>query len=377
MHFHLPEVIEHENLYSLVARFIHVNGIGNQLKATQAFFNSKEISIANIRLYQSQDGLYEQFYRVSKNAPLLTLEKLRLQLGEVLSNGSLILEESTLQNESFGDVSYWRYCPICFDCDMNHHGVGIWHLAHQLPTTLVCTLHHTNLNEICLKKKYLHEQVWLLHHALRFKKTYEDSLEKHWHNIASMGQIVLNDAKVPFAPWVIRQTIIDTFRSRRFIDGKGALKIQVFEDAFTQFFGDGFVNTLNARLQIKKPRYLAAEVLNGFKGRELHRIILIYWLFGSWQYFKSACDWYLAFNQEEIDKHFLTLQKQKSLQIDALKVRSRQLCESYLLSSDKPNRIEFCRLFYSDFRWLLNYDKAWLDRMLPAHGYMHQMKLKF
>lgn len=159
------------------------------------------------------------------------------------------------------------------------------------------------------------------------------------------------------------------------LDAKGRLKIHVFEKAFEKFFNQDFILTLKQRLLIKKPRYLATELLQGFKGRVLNRVILVYWLFDSWKYFRICCEWHAVFNADNTNA---SISNQFYLnQTSEIKTKSRDHCESYLLSTDKPNRIEFCRRFYSDFRWLLNYDRVWFDRMLPAHGFSRQTKLKF
>lgn len=375
MHFHMPEVLPHENLYTLVTRFAKLNGFTRHLLATQSFFSCKDISIADTHLLPIQESPFQRYYHGHENSHLLTFEWLRNQLGEVLQDGGDPIKKSTLQNESFGDVSYWRYCPICLERDRNLHGVGLWHLAHQLPTTLICIEHQTNLQEITLKKKFLHDRLWLLDEVLQFKKAVDDPLNDHWFQIALLGKTALAEVGTPFASWVIRQTIIAALRQRRLIDGKSSLKIRVFEDAFLHFFGENFILMLKHRLQIKQPRYLVTELLHGFKGRALNRLILIYWLFGSWQFFRSCCAWTAVFEMQD----FKTGQAQASHgnKVELATYTNRQLCESYLLSTDKPNRVEFCRTHYGCFRWLVHNDREWFDRALPSEGYFYQWKLKY
>jgi hypothetical protein len=35
-----------------------------------------------------------------------------------------------------------KYCPVCYQEDINNYGFAIWHLDHQIPEILVCTIHH-------------------------------------------------------------------------------------------------------------------------------------------------------------------------------------------------------------------------------------------
>jgi hypothetical protein len=302
---------------------------------------------------------------------------LRAHLGEVpVKDGtSVSIRKSTLQNESFGDKAFWRYCPACYERDLVLHGVGSWHLAHQLPTTLICNDHRCNLYEITLKKKYLHDRLWLIGETLKFQKTFDAPLHEHWLCISEIGKTALDDHNKPYAPEVIKQTIISALRQRELVDTNGSLKIKAFETAFQTFFGEEFVDTLKQRLLIKKPRYLVTELVHGFKAGALNRVILVYWLFGTWQYFKLCCDWSAVFNTGDVSVDCsirLIVQ-----QTDEISAKSRALCESYFLSTDKPNRVEFCRMFYSSFRWLLNNDRDWFDRTLPTHGFSNQTKLRF
>jgi len=377
MQFHMPAAIPNETLYGLVTRFAKLNGMVNHLQATRCFLNSQNYSVADAELVSDEESLYRQYYFPNADNSQLTLEKLRIQLGEVPEKvgASVSLRKSTLQNESFGDMAFWRYCPECYEHDLALHGVGYWHLVHQLPTTLICTDHDRNLHEITLKKKYLHDRLWLIDDALQFQKEFDSPLGEHWLRIAEIGNVVLDDTEKPYSPEVIKQTITAALRQRGLVDAKGALKVNVFEASFLGFFGEEFINTLNQRLLIKKPRYLATELLHGFRGRALNRLILVYWLFGTWSYFKMCCDWHAVFNTGDVTVYPPNQRIIK--QPDEVKAKSRALCESYLLSTDKPNRIEFCRMFYSSFRWLLNYDREWFDRVLPADGFSHQTKLKF
>lgn len=377
MQFHMPVAMPHENLYGLVSRFAKINGMVNHLQATQYFLHSQDISVADAALVAHDESLFAQYYLTHTASPLLTLEKLRIHLGEVPQNVHKMLpvRKSTLQNESFGDIAFWRYCPACYEHDVAFHGVGYWHLAHQLPTSLMCTDHQCNLHEIMLKKKHLHDRLWLIHDGLPYKNAFTAPLDAHWLNIAQIGKEALEDSPKPHDAEVIKQTLMAALRHQGLLDTKGRLKIHVFEKAFEKFFNKEFVFTLKQRLLIKKPRYLATELLNGFKGRILNRVILVYWLFGSWKYFRICCEWHAVFNTANTYVH---VSNEFNLnQTSEINTKSRDLCESYLLSTDKPNRIEFCRLFYGDFRWLLNYDRSWFDRVLPAHGFSHQAKLKF
>lgn len=193
MQFHMLEAFPNENLYGLVSRFAKLNGMVNHLQATQYFLHSQDISVADTKLVPHDESLYTKYYVSNTVNPLVTLEKLRVHLGEVSDkdSASVPARKSTLQNESFGDAAFWRYYPVCYEHDVAVHGVGYWHLAHQLPTTLMCTEHRCNLHEITLKKKHLHDRLWLINDVLPYQNAFTSPLDEHWLSIAQIGKEAL------------------------------------------------------------------------------------------------------------------------------------------------------------------------------------------
>ena len=152
-------------------------------------------------------------------------------------------------------------------------------------------------------------------------------------------------------------------------------KLHHLKNEFYAFFGDKFWQMVRERLNLKKPRYLATELLHGFKGRTLNRVILIYWLFGTWQHFKKCCVWYAVFNTDSAG--FREIQKPPYQYPIEVQQKNRNLCFSYMMSTDRPSRLGYCRKFYSSFRWLLNKDRLWFDQMLPIAHSGKQQNLDF
>lgn len=378
MQYHVPIELPDENLYGLIARFVRINGEAH-LKGCNAFLGKKQFSIADSSVEKSADGLFDGFYQ-NDSRSTFTFEKLHQHLGGTGSQNVNQVKPSTtnsLLRSSFGEQQYWRYCEMCCAAEIEKYGVAYWHLEHQIPTSLICLKHQLPLAEIKHKKKITHHHLWLIEESLHHAKHYDDLALKHWVPMATIGHQALNDKSPPSASQVINATLIEALKEKGLVDAKGKLKISSFEFAFRRSFDSNFEKELKDRLNIKKPRYLVTDLFQSKEGRILNRLILIYWLFGSWEYFKSCCNWYEIFNQPLLEDDNAPLEKYTiESMFKKYRDENRSICLTYIQSTDCPNRQEFGRLFYKKFSWLLNNDRAWLDRMLPL-GKAFQHTLNF
>lgn len=374
----MPLALPGENLYGLMSRFAKLNGLVNHVQACKRFLGNNDISVADASIHGVEGGLFQNYYADDAQNSAFTFRLLRQYLGEGvgdLASENSSLRKSTLLNESFGDVAHWRYCPDCCQADKEKYGVAYWHLEHQLPTTLVCLDHQISLSEIPLKKKLIHDHLWLIDDVINGSMAFADGYDRHWYPIAEIGRTALQDDSMPLASSIISGVIKDALIKKQVLDVNGKLKIASFESEFDAFFGDKFWQTVTERLNLKKPRYLATELLHRFKGRALNRVILVYWLFGTWEYFKKCCEWYAVFNTDSANS--IGIQKIPDQYLIEVQQKNRKLCSSYMMSTDKPNRLEFCRMFYSSFRWFLGNDRLWFDQNLPINNSGRQQRLIF
>lgn len=374
VNYHLPKELPDENVYSLLSRFSCINAFNKPLQAAKAFFSSKAISIADMPLQNHSQSLYAEYYGMLKSDMPLTLSHIRAHLGiSNLFRASGKQPNYSLQTESFGDELYWRFCPDCFNQDEMRYGIAYWHLTHQLPYTWICMRHACQLQEVTLKKKQLHDKLWFIHDTQNIQCSFKIAINQHHINLAQLGNDALNDQCLPYDAEVVYQTIFSMLHRHRYVSISGSANGHVFEDAFVQFYGQAFTDDIKQRLHVKKPRNLLFEFLQS-KGKLLNRMLIIYWQFGSWACFKEHCHWHDVFN---LDEKELQLRKLNKDVTENAKDKCRAICESYILSTDKANRVDFQRMFYGSFRFLLNHDRAWLDVMLPAYGFSRQLNLHF
>lgn len=89
----------------------------------------------------------------------------------------------------------------------------------------------------------------------------------------------------------------------------------------------------------------------------IHNLLLVDWLFGSWQAFHQHCHW-----QATMD--CTTSQQAKHAPVPAPQAHRRK-CLEFLNSDSKATRSRFARAAPASFRWLLRFDQKWLDSTLP------------
>lgn len=97
---------------------------------------------------------------------------------------------------------------------------------------------------------------------------------------------------------------------------------------------------------------------------KLYRIVLVYWLFGSWGFFKESCKWIDTFNYQGMDS--LTSSINGLAESQNVSDKARKVCLDYMNISKNPTRNAFIKSHYREFNWLLKYDREWLDQMLPV-----------
>lgn len=365
---HLPELLPDESLYSLVARYATLNGYTNHLTAARKFLGTHGVSVIDSRFpVASEDKAYLSSYLHEDGRALkLMLTRLSAHLGGRplgLKNQQDLDEYAglTFLEASFGSRAHWRYCSQCVLQDIKDFGVAYWHRNHQLPLTLICPIHHEPLIEKRILKKSLHDRLWLQHEMASedTDETVTDYLG-HWLALSELGRDSLADSTEAINENVIRMTFLRIMTMKGFIDRRGKLKTQEFNKQFESFFGFTFIADIKVKLNIKTSKYLIKGLLNEQTFNPLCRLILVYWLFGTWSYFKLSCQWENVLSEALIQNVCEALSV-----IDSPLIEPRKVCLAYINDNPSPTRLDFFKQHYKTFHWLLHRDRAWLDCMLP------------
>lgn len=343
---HIPLLIKDETLYGALARGMHINGYRHHLAGIEKMVGYKVTSLATLRA----EALLNMDYVIGLGSTD--------QLGVSLLEQHLGASEHTAHDL----ISYssglringaWKTCSRCVDVDTEQYGTGSWHLPHQLPTTLICPVHGEPLKVHAIKRKMLHERCYLPREVASVDLEIDISVRPHLENLACLACDSIRDKSESYSSVVVRQTFKRAMIEKGFLKS-GGLSKNAFKE-FLDFFGPLDVyKTLGIN-----PARLFDGVLGDDESPVIYRLILVYWLFGNWQYFKSSCYWQSIFAEPD------SLVKDLELTYSEVRQQYRTRCLRYITAIDEMDRATLLRVDYKVFRWLKNNDRQWLDSQLP------------
>jgi len=159
---YLPEIVEDELLYSVLARWRLGTGMPSSAGFMREVFGIRT-AIASVHLPARLSALAERLPIHARMDATRLLERHTLfpyyaayQPADIREAGRLDMLEGHLNASHIrlGVAAYrikppanLRFCPTCLEDDMARLGVGAWRRAHQLPGSLVCVRHGTLLQE--------------------------------------------------------------------------------------------------------------------------------------------------------------------------------------------------------------------------------------
>lgn len=369
---HLPEALPDEMLYSLLARIAAVNGIRNHLQVFVTLFGQAAPS-SIIRISQgleqfciATDGAYGSVESVLSRFtvfPLLT----HLNVHPRPDGYGRIKQQVWLVGGEFdymGNMTHdWRECPSCRKEDEARIGFSYWRRSHQLPTTCCCPVHGEELIRKALPGKALHEKFWLPHETDQNSVLTNPSLTQGvMKALADLGKDALSDQSEPYAAEVVRDTFLEMLQYQGFLTRTGKLKLNDCTKAFTSSINAEQSNLLTDR-EIRR-------LLMGLTDSNSHieppfYLLVVYWLFGTWQQFKERCNWTATFNFPYGSTSYKCFSKPHVQEQQAALKYYREICIDFMRVNPTGTRAEFLKREYKSFRWLLRNDGKWLSLQLP------------
>jgi hypothetical protein len=191
----------------------------------------------------------------------------------------------------------------CFECireDQHAYGSAYWHLSHQYPGAWVCLRHQKPLAVATEKSNGVGRFLWLLPapNALCLRAPFNASAntENFLTRLASLTHAAIQLARIPkgfhFDPQILLRTYHATLFERELATSSGSLK--------NAAIGASYLDALHQLADLPElatlPRNSAqagAQVLRMLRAprsgtHPLRHLLLILWLFGSWEEFWQA-----------------------------------------------------------------------------------------
>lgn len=370
---HLPEALPDETLYSLLARIAHVNGCDDHLDIFVMLFGQKRpASIVRTadgldRFCDATNGVYgtlEKILQKFTHYPLEVHLNVAVSKDNLPGSGKSIWLNGGCYDYSGNPSRVWRECPQCRRGDEVKLGFSYWRRSHQLPTSVCCPVHGDILVLKNLPGQMLHERFWLPHEVESYVENDDITIhEGAGKALAEIGRDGLQDRSLPHDSAVIMSTFLEMLRQKGCLARSGKLKLKECMESFCASTGLGHDKSIWVH---EFKRLLRGVIGIDHKMARQNYVLLIYWLFGSWQHFKECCKWQSVMDAGVHYPSGLTGNELAGVgDHNLLVLHHRGICLEFMKSNPDAGRGDFLKGRYKSFRWLLHQDRAWLGKQFP------------
>lgn len=273
---------------------------------------------------------------------------------------------------SNGNTRTWHTCKQCLREDRSHNPYGYWRRTHQLPGVLFCPTHHVLLLACTDPSRQFHNR-FILPDETKFEKAFhridtaanEDALLR----LGRLAVAVLKDDS-DFLDAKTKQAVIgQELDSHALLSPRGTVCREAFVPSFLRCFNflrhhPDFADAVSCRgveilcRSLDDPRIWRSS---------LHQLLLLSWLFGSWEAFKSQCQWHQVMNNGscKVNLHAEGNLRQTP-EANCAPDFHRAKCIDFM-STTNPSRSKFAHVEAKSFRWLLNHDADWFNQQCPPN----------
>lgn len=359
-----------ESLYSVVARIRLANAAKNDLDACRSLFGRwRNMHVSNFPVNLAHFCSITQncFGDPDRVLQGMTLAKFFERVGsrpwrKGSHPGLIATAGYGLATLSNGAAGRWRICLQCRKSDLACHATSFWRRAHHLPTSLVCPVHGTALITALPpalelgKRLLLPEQVQGRTCVADVKDTHHEDLVR----LTTLGVNILEDHHPLMKIEDMRAALLCALESRGLLTATRMLRRVQFAAEFAQRYHFLAQHPdFNFALSSKGIAILQRSLSQpGLPRSPVHNLLLLDWLFGTWQAFQQNCFWQSTMND--------FTPPDKTPQQDTIRDWHRKICLEFLETQALATRSRFFRAAPVTFRWLLRYDDIWFNAYLPV-----------
>ncbi|MGV2291887.1 TnsD family Tn7-like transposition protein [Trinickia sp. YCB016] len=286
-----------------------------------------------------------------------------------------------LRASAAGPQSTVKACPDCMAEDTATHGIAYWHRILQLPGVTVCPIHRVPLLESAPVRQGK-QRTLFLPHELRWTypvtRNQEAATYKCSLRLANLAAAALSYA-LPggFQPLALYYTYRHGLKAGGFLSRGNRLRFASLERLL-----DAHVGKLPASIRLCRPE-LSREtnsLLTILRAKQqtfntLPHLVLIDFLFESWDHFVSTYEWEHAMNAK-VNAHGglstdrvpseVRSRRSHTLQMESRWDRCTTAILRYMKEQPDCTRSQLVKVCGGPWRWLYRNDREWLDANAPA-----------
>ncbi|WP_077318149.1 TnsD family Tn7-like transposition protein [Virgibacillus proomii] len=373
----LPELYENELFYSVIARYRTKCGmVSGRALIEDLFGRYIVITSSNFPLYIkdfirnlppsskiAEKEIIEKHTTFRFYTSFLSGEKTKLiyQTMEDGRNGSKLNIEQRL---GFGgskvrQLSYLRYCPVCYQEDLETLGESYWRTNHQIIGVFYCSKHHVLLKEssvlstgtgidfICADERVCNAELL----EDKYPCTIKSLNLKYTHN----AEVLLNGNFPRKELSYIIDYYIDRLRERRLASKNGSLYMKDLQERFMHFYPKQYLEMMQSSVDPDSPsNWLRLFVRHNNRNRSPLRHLLFLQFLGV-----EIDD--LFENKKVIGKKSVQVQYNPTFDIQKRRKKWLQL----IAENPNANRSQLKEKGKGLHTWIYRYDRDWYNKVTP------------
>ena len=197
-----------------------------------------------------------------------------------------------------------KACPKCMDEDLETQGWSYWHLSHQYPGVWVCAKHKEPLLQSTLKSSGVQRFQWVLPRIYELQSGWTSRTMNSQADLSSLlsfgalvDRIVFEGVTSPLASRRLYEIYRAELQSRDWISPRGSLRLTLITASFLEHIRpfQGLDEFAGLPQSVQAATAQLGRLLRPPRSgtHPLRHIILIHWLFKSWETFKRALEQHL------------------------------------------------------------------------------------
>jgi hypothetical protein len=208
------------------------------------------------------------------------------------SNGSGIHALVGITASTVDRLKQLRFCPSCYDEDIQRYGEPFWHRVHQLPGVFLCPEHQMILHEITepLADRHGLTMLSISRHMFRSVPVIEslpNKLMEHLQGIAVDNRVLVQFSN-PQSLFDMREVIFPKLSEQGYVTVARRIRQQKLEEQLVQFYSPELLDLLESNPKDRDYSWLALSTRKlRWAIHPLRQLLLIRFLYGSFSAFLS------------------------------------------------------------------------------------------